>query len=78
MNPETLFEAIHARPFVPFSIRMNNDRIYHVDHPELILLAPDRQMAAVVNEDGHLIFLALVNMASLEPQPQHSAEGAGG
>jgi hypothetical protein len=74
MNPETLFDAIHSRPFVAFSLRMNNDRIYHVDHPEMALLAPDRSAVAVVNERGGLIFLALPNIASLEPQPQHSTE----
>ncbi len=35
MEPEPVRLALRAVPFVPFTLRMANDRVYHVDHPEL-------------------------------------------
>jgi hypothetical protein len=69
MNPTQLLEAIHAAPFVPFTIRMANDRVFHIDHPELALLAPNRWAVVVVAESGAFAVLALAMMASIEYQP---------
>ena len=66
MNPEQLVDAINAQPFQPFLIRMTNDRVYHVDRPELVLLAPSWWAVSVVNESSVFSILALANIASIE------------
>lgn len=74
MNPEQLITAIRAQPFQPFTIRMANDRIYHVDHPEFALIAPNGWAVSVVNEQGIFTVLALNSMASIEYQAPASRE----
>lgn len=74
MNPEQLREALHAAPFQPFTIRMANDRVYHVDHPENALMAPNGWAVSVVNDAGVFNVLALAMMASIEYQPEPARE----
>jgi hypothetical protein len=69
MDIEEVIDAIRAVPFVPFLIRMSNDRIYAVDHPELVAVSRSLEAVHVVNSDGRFVSLALRQINSVEPQP---------
>jgi hypothetical protein len=47
---------------------MANDRVYHVDHPEVALMAPNGWAVTVVDPSGVFSVLALNLMAPIEYQ----------
>ena len=69
MFADQLRTALTDRPFVPFNIRMSNDRVYYVDHPELAFLTHNHStfVLAEHGDDVHILNVQLI--ASLEPQP---------
>jgi hypothetical protein len=42
MEIARIFELLDARPFVSFDVDMENGRRIHVDHPENVVVFPDR------------------------------------
>jgi hypothetical protein len=75
MEIEEVVDAIRAVPFVPFLIRMSNDRIYVVDHPELVAVSRLCEVVHVVNSDGRMVALARSQINSVEPQPALDTQG---
>jgi hypothetical protein len=77
MEPEYLYEKLHAQPFEPFVVIMNNGRKYEVMHPEFALLTsetlyltspqPGRRVPS-----GPPVMLASFNISSLEPLAQEA------
>jgi hypothetical protein len=70
MTSETLQEAIHARPFVPFVLYLADGRLFSVPHPDFIAHPPGRRTAVVFGEGERTHFVDLLSVASLD----HSSE----
>jgi hypothetical protein len=83
MNVETIRNAIRRQPFVPFDLRLNDGRIFHVPHPEYIALS-HREVYCIDAGTENGIFLEPVLIASLQhvgtqlsaPVPPKNGEGA--
>ena len=69
MHPETISAFLHAVPFRSFEVRMNNDRRYLVDHPELLSFTRDRRTAIIADGEHASVHVAISNICSLEPYP---------
>jgi hypothetical protein len=69
MHVDTIVAAIRRQPFEPFSIRMNDGRVFQIPHPEY--MAVSRREVYVIDpktETG--TFLEPVLIASLEREPR--------
>ena len=73
MNIEVLREAVRARPFTPFTLRMNDGREFFIPHPEFVLVAP-RSIAIVKEPPGVIIQLEPILIASLEYEEKAAPE----
>lgn len=81
MHIDALREAVRRHPFIPFTLRMNDGREFHVPHPEY--LAISRRWVVVVDPaTDATTFLEPVLIASMEPRdgtpPQAQPEATGG
>jgi hypothetical protein len=66
MHIETIRTAVRRQPFVPFFLRMNDGRVFHVSHPDYI--AVSRRVVFYVDPATDAeIYLEPVLIASLEP-----------
>jgi hypothetical protein len=80
MHVDTIREAIRRVPFVPFTLRMNDGREYHIPHPEYIALSR-RSVFVIDPQTDASMFLEPVLVASLTPgegPPQSSNGPVGG
>jgi hypothetical protein len=68
MEAEPIRTALRAIPFVPFDLRVANDRVYHVDHPELAFVTSTSRSLVVEAEPGAVRILDLALIASIEFQ----------
>jgi hypothetical protein len=39
MPPQDLWQALRRRPFVPFRVYVSDGTVYHVQHPELLIVS---------------------------------------
>jgi hypothetical protein len=78
MHVDSIREALRRQPFVPFFLRMNDGRVFHVPHPEYIALS--RRVVVVIDSaTDAAIFLEPVLIASLKPVvPPQKATPSGG
>ena len=56
-------QAMHAQPFRPFALQLANGKNYEVKHPDFLALPPTprgRELVFWVDDEMHLIDLALV------------------
>ena len=65
MNFDTIRTAVRRQPFVPFFLRMNNGRVFHIPHPEYIALSR-REVYIIDPATENGTFLEPVLIASLE------------
>jgi hypothetical protein len=66
MHVDTIRQAIRRQPFVPFLLRMNDGRVFHVPHPDYV--AVSRRLVFFVDPATDAeIYLEPVLIASLEP-----------
>ena len=49
MNLEGIRDALHRRPFLPFSIGLVDGRSFEVRHPEFVILGP-RLVTVIMDE----------------------------
>ena len=49
MNLEGIRDALHRRPFLPFSIGLVDGRTFEVRHPEFVILVP-RLVTVIMDE----------------------------
>jgi hypothetical protein len=77
MHADTIRDAIRRQPFVPFTLRMNDGREFHIPHPDYLAVSR-RHLYFIdpVTEAG--VFLDTVQVASLEPheRPEQSQSGS--
>ena len=73
MEAEQVRDALKAVPFVPFTLRMANDRVHHVDHPELAFVTSTGRSLVVEAVLGGVRILALELVASIEHDEPASA-----
>lgn len=60
-------ELLHARPFVPFVIRMADGRDYRIEHPDFVLAAAsDVPQITIEEPDGRQHFLSALLVTSVE------------
>jgi hypothetical protein len=52
MVPDKLKDAVRARPFMPFELRMPDGRSLPVPSPEMIFLIPDSRLIIVAQSGG--------------------------
>jgi hypothetical protein len=72
-------ELLHARPFVPFVIRMADGRDYRIEHPDFVLAASsDVPQITIEEPDGRQHFLSALLVTSVERgSPVGRGNGAG-
>ena len=64
---ERIRRLLHAAPFQPFIIRMADGRDYRIDHPDFVLAAASDVPQVIIEEpNGHVHFLSVLLMASIE------------
>lgn len=66
MNVDSIRTAVRRQPFVPFFLRMNDGRVFHIPHPEYIALSR-REVIVIDAGTEATVFLEPVLIASLEP-----------
>lgn len=71
MTIERFREAVQARPFKPFTLYTADGRVYHVSHPEFILLAPKAERTFVLynaasRDPEHYVVLDLLLISAIE------------
>lgn len=47
MTLEEILKLLRAQPFVPFIIRLSNNSVYTITHPEMILPTPTRLLVGI-------------------------------
>jgi hypothetical protein len=80
MHLDTIREALRRAPFVPFLLRMNDGRVFHVPHPDYVAVGRRHVYYIDPNTDAS-VFLEPVLIASLEylgPLPSAPDAGTGG
>ncbi len=78
MHVDTIRQAIRRQPFVPFFLRMNDGRVFHVPHPEYVAASP-REVYVIDPATNAGTFLEPVLIASLEPVvPQAGTQSSTG
>ena len=68
MSPDQFRASLRAAPFVPFRIRLVDQRTFDVPHPEFAMMVPSGRTAYVVTPDmdvPEIIDVALI--VSLSP-----------
>ena len=79
MTIEQLREAVHARPFRPFTISLADGRRFRVRSPEYILLPPKAQRTFIVAESGEdyrIIDLLLVTSIDFDGRTRSRSKKA--
>ncbi len=64
MRITPLEDAVRHAPFRPFTIHIDG-RAVAVEHPEQILLTPDKSTAVIAQRDGHLAIIDVHRISSL-------------
>jgi hypothetical protein len=66
-------QLLHAVPFQPFVIRMADGKEYKIDHPDFVLAAASDVPQVIVEEpDGHVHFLSVLLITSVETTRTHA------
>ncbi len=65
MQVEVIRDALRRGPFVPFLLRMNDGRVFHVRHPDYVAVGR-RHVYYIDPETDASIFLEPFLIASLE------------
>lgn len=64
MNIRVIRDAIRAHPFEPFTLRMNDGREFHVNHPELAM-AGNRTVYVLQPESAVPVWIEPILIASI-------------
>jgi hypothetical protein len=66
-------QLLHAVPFQPFVIRMADGKEHKIEHPDFVLAAASEVPQVIIEEpDGHVHFLSVLLMTSVETMPTHA------
>jgi hypothetical protein len=71
-------EAITARPFKPFTVRVSDQRSYLVPHPDFILVGPNGRTVVIVLPDDGVRVLDTLHITSLDFDPEQARAGHAG
>jgi hypothetical protein len=82
MNPEDLYQKLHAQPFERFNIHLTDGTVYEIRHPESVVVG---RRTAVVGVKGDperhyhdpLITVSLLHIVRLEPVEREATPGNG-
>jgi hypothetical protein len=66
MNVDTIREALHRRPFRPFSLLLADGQLLHVAHEDLIAISP-RRVVVINPHDESMSMLEPTSIVSIEP-----------
>ena len=69
-------QLLHAQPFQPFRVHMNDGQHYDIRHPEFIAISRSTVTIAVPPEPegaDHMFICQARNIASIEQLPETSA-----
>jgi len=53
MKLNTLEEALHRAPFLPFDVHVDG-KVIRVEHTDQVLFTPDRQTVVIAPNDNHI------------------------
>ena len=74
MNATVIRLAVFSAPFLPFTLKMNDDREFYIRHPELISVAPTH-VFLIDDKTARGIFLEPALIASLQQDEERSSAG---
>ena len=66
MTRETLLEIDNRRPFVPYSLRLNNGDVVEVQKPDHCLITEDNRTLVFNESGGRLKFISIANITMVE------------
>lgn len=70
MNADSIRTFLKATPFVPFKLSLQDGREFVVDHPELLVILPDKRTgihARRVGQDFEFTWIELPLVATMQP-----------
>jgi hypothetical protein len=73
MTIERLREVHHARPFVPYTIRMADGRQIRIGHPDVLAMSQSGRTIIVIHPDDSHSVLDLLLMTELQVDPVTAA-----
>jgi hypothetical protein len=76
MSTQDIRQAVLQRPFVPFTLRMNDGRSFHIPHPEYV--AVSRRTVMVIDERSEVgVYVQPTLIASMRFENSRKKKGDG-
>ena len=76
MTSDHLKSFIRAVPFQPFNVRMADERVFHIHHPEFISIFPSNRAAIIHSRDDDTFSVVdILLMTELEVVPPDQLKG---
>ena len=75
MHISALLDAIRSEPFKPLQLHTDGRQI-GIDHPEQIIITPDKATAVAVDREGHIHILDISRISSITVRPRRSRGGS--
>jgi hypothetical protein len=75
MAVSTIREAIAARPYRPFTIRVADRRSYTIPHPEFVSIGPQNRSLLVWHEDEGASILGMLMITGIDLPAPGAGEG---
>ncbi len=73
MGQADIVNLLQKRPFQPFRLRLSDETVYEIRHPELVLVTPSSVIVGVPAKDakpravGDYVIVSLYHVVKLEP-----------
>lgn len=77
MTNESIRQALSARPFIPFTIRMADGRAFAVRHPEMLLAPQGARTIVLYLGDERYNMIDLLLVSSLDFDERRRSRGSG-
>jgi hypothetical protein len=72
VEPAAIREAIHQRPFRPFTLRLADGRELFVPHPDFVAVAPNGRRVVVFQGEAMTILEPLLVVSLEYPSPEQT------
>lgn len=71
MSVSSIREAISARPFRPFTVRVADQRSYTIPHPEFVNIGPQNRSLVIWHDDGGASIVDMLMITGIDlPAPE--------
>jgi hypothetical protein len=67
---EEIRKAIHATPFVPFTVALSDGRRLRVPTVDHVFLSPKGSSLHIYPDDDHVVWVSTLHVTSIEPDQE--------